>query len=69
MKWISVKDKLPKEIKKYLVIVRRATQVSNSIEIAGRYTHKPAVGDSQLDKNFMIPGQVTHWMPLPEKPE
>jgi hypothetical protein len=38
------------------------------MEIAGRYTHKPAVNDNRLDANFLIHGLVTHWMELPAEP-
>ena len=69
MEWINVNDELPTEIKKYLVMVSRPTAMRPLMEIAVRYTHKPAVNDRKLDANFLVHGVVTHWMPLPEPPK
>ena len=69
MEWIKTDKRLPTEIKKYLVMVHRPAQMRATMEIAGRYTHKPAVNDRRLDVNFLIHGLVTHWTPLPEPPK
>lgn len=68
MEWIKTDEQLPTEIKKYLVMVQRPAQMRATMEIAGRYTHKPAVNDNRLDANFLIHGLVTHWMELPAEP-
>ena len=68
MKWIKTEERLPTENKNYLVMVQRPAQMSSTMEIAGRYTYKPAVNDRRLDANFIIHGLVTHWMELPTKP-
>lgn len=68
MEWIKIDERLPTDIKKYLVMVQRPAQMRATMEIAGRYTHKPAVNDRRLDANFLIHGLVTHWMELPTEP-
>ena len=67
-KWIKTDERLPADIKKYLVMVLRPDQMRATMEIAKRYIHKPAVNDRRLDANFLIPGLVTHWMELPTEP-
>lgn len=60
MKWISVKDRLPKEDGWYLVYTRyiivppRVVQYKKDAEY-------PFIGFYQND--------ITHWMPLPEPPK
>lgn len=68
MKWIKTEERLPTEIKKYLVMVERPDQMRSSMELANRYNHKPAVKFSRMDDNFIIQGVVTHWMELPSEP-
>jgi hypothetical protein len=62
MKWVKIEERLPTEIKKYLVMVERPDQIRASMELAKRYNHKPAVKISRMDNNFIIQGVVTHWM-------
>jgi len=68
MEWIKTDERLPTDIKKYLVMVKRPAQMIETMEIAVRYTHKPAVNDRRLDANFLTHGLVTHWMSLPKPP-
>ena len=67
MKWISVKDRLPEDVRKpYLT--HRVTASGRSV-IETRYlTHSlvsPRTAYWEGKKN----GEVTHWMPLPNRPE
>ena len=56
--WISVEDRLPERIGKYLVFtVDRRIYICNFIN---HYCH----GNAQFDDY-----KVTHWMPLPEAPK
>lgn len=68
MEWIKTKERLPTAIKPYLVMVHKPAQMRATMEIAGRYIHKPAVNYRRLDDNFLIHGLVTHWMKLPTEP-
>ena len=59
-KWISVKERLPEEVCRCLVITKRHEE-SSMVNTAtynhmGWWTHG----------NF---GEITHWMPLPQMPE
>jgi hypothetical protein len=59
-KWISVKEQLPEEVCRCLVITKRHEE-SSMVNTAtynhmGWWTHG----------NF---GEITHWMPLPQPPE
>lgn len=67
--WISVEDRLPEEIERYLVVVERPDEMHPSVKTANRYIHKPAVNDRRMDANFIIHGRVTHWQPLPQPPK
>lgn len=57
--WISVKDRLPEKLNKVLVAHH------NGITIAYYYNNS-WVG-KQGKKHYL--SSVTHWMPLPERPE
>lgn len=63
MQWISVKDKLPGDISRCLVCRYDSVTDSSFIDIlwyeAGAWWNRRFTGDFA----------VTHWMPLPEKPE
>lgn len=58
--WISVKDKLPDELKNVIVTVSRYGYQPNFIGLsslqAGKWTKK------------FPHSEITHWMPLPEAP-
>ena len=61
-KWISVKDRLPKENQGVLVWSKRAEQVQSAYLVNGNLVtiHDHLIG---LDLEF------SHWMPLPEPPD
>jgi Protein of unknown function (DUF551) len=75
MNWISVKDKLPEENQRVL------TYNSNIEEIRTAYLEKAGCkvdysiyteDDLWVSENHIfkaLRGYITHWMPLPEKPE
>ena len=70
MEWISVKDKLPPNGDKLVLIVvngkGKNLTFRNAVEIAN-YTSK----DGWILETFpeLENMQVTHWMPLPEPPK
>lgn len=69
MKWISVKDRLPKEDEKVLILVS-----DGDISIGGwrNKKHKVATNGVFLfhDINpYDSPKLCTHWMPLPQPPK
>ena len=65
MNWISVKDKLPeKEVD--IIIENDIGEV-----MFGNYS-SDCYGDKFFTTNFeqyLLPGNVTHWQPLPEPPK
>lgn len=71
MEWISVKDKLP-EYKKgctQIVIVSGYEDGEKYVHYAEIHAYGKSIESSDI---FSIPGwsdmNVTHWMPLPDKP-
>lgn len=69
MEWIKVEDQLPEEGARCLVVVSRPAEMGYRIELANRYTHKPAVKHRNLDDNFLITGIVSHWQYSPKLPD
>ena len=64
MEWISVKDRLPKEIMKpYLVYIEGFSDPDEAIEISW-YD-----GELQIPQYPELEKGITHWMPLPEPPK
>lgn len=70
MKWVSVKDRLPEEMGRYLVVVVIFDEGSfNGQTSFGRLV--TVVSDFNEDGEWMMEcrGQmVTHWMEIPELP-
>lgn len=58
-KWISVKERIPGEDKRVIVY------------LAGNKYNDVTIDTDRLHENRWVRwgGYVTHWMPLPEKPE
>jgi Protein of unknown function (DUF551) len=68
MKWISVKDRLPKEsLEDFILFTDGKVVLFGSYFDGNSYEDeclwKPAIG--WIHKN----ADITHWMPLPEPPE
>ena len=57
--WISVKDRLPDEFRKVIVIVNRLNYESNYTDICHVQKGK------WMDDGFPV-HVITHWMPLPK---
>ena len=65
MKWISVKEKLPKKEGKYLIYTKNLTgykPLEENIFIAIFYCNDWIF-------KYWEDNDVTHWMPLPEPPK
>ena len=63
-KWISVKDRVPKNSGRYLVVTRNKHDGGTSIAITAYIKCK--IGEWWSNDYVYI---VTHWMPLPEPPK
>ena len=70
MKWISVEDRLPEEGQRVIYYFK-----ITGIDI-GRFTRKPfddlpddCQGNCFYGSDGWLTDDVTHWMPLPEKPK
>lgn len=59
-KWISVKDRLPKDMERVLAYYDKHGEVNTT-------TYLKYSGSFSLESNTY--GKVTHWMPLPKAPE
>ena len=59
--WISVKDRLPDEFRKVIVIVNRLNYESNYTDICHMQKGK------WMDNGFPV-NVITNWMPLPSLP-
>lgn len=64
MKWISVKDQLPEKEVYVLVITK---EKAYAIAFLSQFNGKKEW--SIFDTHWIDFEDVTHWMPLPEKPE
>ena len=58
--WISVEDRLPDDVGYYIV----ATVFSYAPVRTGHFKR-----NSDNPWAYFQPGEITHWMPLPEPPE
>ena len=71
MKWISVEERLPEIGKKILFTASEHCCSGDNIEIGkyyyAKYLTNPKFIWENSSGNTVI--NVTHWMPLPEKPE
>ena len=78
MRWIKVKDKLPKENQPVLVFCK---EDGTSLVITAIYTTSSLSGNEPLEfrlppfgtwwdslEGGVIPHKITHWKPLPEPP-
>ena len=67
MEWISVEDRLPKTFRTVLIWTNASWVVTTA-----RYKYwssKPVEFNKWVTNEYEnIPGDVTHWMPLPEPP-
>lgn len=63
--WISVKDRLP-ELEKWVWIFHK-----HGFQTTGRFLRQDEFGQIWKTKGEEFPsyGNVSHWMPLPEKPK
>ena len=70
MNWINVKDRLPPNDVYVLVNIYdgRPKVSMNMIHIAARWDHI-WIDDHNGDHYNPKYGTITHWMPLPDKPE
>lgn len=72
MNWIKVEDQLP-ELEKYVLCVMKSMFTGVPMMVLKPYiyginTNYEKMMFSSIDKSWRIE-DITHWMPLPEKPE
>ena len=70
--WISVRDRLPRDAERVLVVVRnRQNVVQTHVAISEVHTWTDSVGRKRIwwSKYTKRNSEITHWMPLPEEPE
>ena len=69
-KWISVKDRLPEEDKKILLLCKNGAMF---VGVLGRYyggtESRFKICTALASTKLLNKGRVTHWMPLPEPPK
>jgi len=72
-KWISVKERIPEQLKPILVVVNGVVQNVTYEYDSDSYVDGYALYQIHFfdeEGEFYIPAEkVTHWMPLPEPPE
>ncbi|MDE6903190.1 MAG: DUF551 domain-containing protein [Lachnospiraceae bacterium] len=61
MEWISVKDRLPEHDGWYLVVHNFSFPSRKYVELRCFYKH--------FLEDFLLNGDITHWMPLPDPPQ
>lgn len=60
--WISVKDRLP-EVGEHVLVFSPITGIKND------FIYRALEENDAAEDMFFRSGRVTHWMPLPQKPE
>ncbi len=66
MEWISVKDRLPEQLKCYLIYSFDWDDSTCIPYIAWSFYNSDGKWVDSIDRSFH--NYVTHWMPLPEPP-
>jgi len=69
--WISVKDRLPKENKIYLIVHYNSTDEAHFRDGKWYSTDRPNVNENAFVKTYSRTklNDVTHWQPLPQPPK
>lgn len=69
MEWISVKDKLPEFDVDVLVLVKEPQKKYIKYDSRMKVSHCYSWSENPDDIGWYVTGTITHWMPLPDKPE